>query len=140
MSSLLLDLLCPSQRNDFRVRILRNLFSGNLGNVSHGSLSFHNSRFDIKPKLKIVLFIEDTPHFRTAISARIDWKDRQSKSTRLQGGMILNNLEQHAATLVRYSRNHRTSGQEGIFQTRHRFECHEEPTHSPSIDNCRWRI
>src|SRR5438477_2033093 len=140
MSSLLLDLLCPSQRHDFRVGILRYLFSGNLGNVSHGSLSFRNSRFDIKPELKLVLFIEDTPHFRTAISARIDWKDRQSKSTRLRRGMILNNSEQQPATVVRYSRNHRTRGQEGVFQARSHFECHEEPRHSHSIDKGRRKI
>src|SRR2546428_2324142 len=140
VSSLLLDLLGPSQRHDFRVGILRYLLSGNFGNVSHGGLSFSNSRFDIKPELKFVLFIEDTPHFRTAISARIDWKDRQSKSTRLRRGMILNNSEQHAATVVRDSRNHRTRLQEGIFQARHHFECHEEPRCSHSIDNGRRKI
>src|SRR6266702_6907079 len=140
MSSLLLDLLCPSQRHDFRVGILCYLLSGNLGNVSHGGLSFSDSRFDIKPELKLVLFIENTPHFLTAISARIDWKDRQSKSTRLRRGMILNNSEQHPATIVTDSRNHRTRGQEGIFQARHHFECHEEPRHYHSIDNGRRKI
>src|SRR2546427_6378490 len=114
---LLLDLLCPSQRHDFRVGILRYLLSGNFRNVSHGGLSFSNSRFHIKPQLKLVLFIEDTPHFRTAISARIDWKDRQSESTRLRRGMILKKSEQHPATVVRDSRNHGTRGQESIFQT-----------------------
>src|SRR5207245_10603485 len=112
---------------DFRVGILRYLLSGNLGNVSHGGLSFSDSRFDIKPQLKLVLFIEDTPHFRTAISARIDWKDRQSKSTRLRRGMILNNSEQHPATVVRDSRNHRTTGQKGVFQARYHFESYEAP-------------
>src|SRR2546428_6741088 len=135
VSSLLLDLLGPSQRHVSRVGILRYLLSGNFGNVSHGGLSFSNSRFDIKPELKLVLLVKDTPHFRAAISARIDWKDRQSKSTRPRRGMILNNSEQHAAIVVRDSRNHRTRCQEGILQARHRFECHEEPRRSHSTDN-----
>src|SRR2546427_11323130 len=103
-------------------------------------LELQQQPLDIKPQLKLILFIEDTPHFRPAISARIDWKDRQSKSTRLRRGMILNNSEQHAATVVRDSRNHRTRLQEGIFQARRHFECHEEPRCSHSIDNGRRKI
>src|SRR3989442_11032393 len=80
MSSLLFDLPRPSQRHGLRVSILSDFFSRDFGNVSDCGLSFSDSCLDIKPELKLVLLIKDAPHFGTAISASIDWKDGQSKS------------------------------------------------------------
>src|SRR5438445_10516447 len=52
---------------------LRRLFR----NISNEGLCFCNRRFDIQPTLEHVLFLEDSPHLRTAIATCVNWTKEQ---------------------------------------------------------------
>src|SRR6267143_6984668 len=96
MTDLFLDSFDVIQGYDLRVGVSSDFLRCFLGNVSDEGLCFCNRCFDIQPSLELVFFLEDSPHFWTAVSACVDWKYRQSYrlEQRRHRRMILNNSEE----------------------------------------------
>src|SRR5712692_6171388 len=96
MTDLFLNPFDVIQGHDLRVGVSSNFLRRLFRNVADKGLCFCNRCFDVQPSLKLVFFLEDSPHLWTAIAACVDWKYRQSY--RLEQGhhrpIILNNSEE----------------------------------------------
>ena len=78
MANLLLDPFDMIQGHDFRVGVSSDFLCRLLRNVADEGLRFCNRRLHVQPSLEFVFFLEDSPHLRTAITTRVNWKNGQS--------------------------------------------------------------
>src|SRR6266849_8533980 len=96
MSNFLLYSFDVIQGHDLRIGVSSDFLRRFFRNVANERLRLRNRCFDIQPSLELVFFLEDSPHLRTAITARVNWKNGQSYRLGRRSNLpiILNNSEE----------------------------------------------